>query len=147
MFDNLYKNIGEKIKGWAKWVFIIGAISSIIGALGMLFSAEDEWMLIVGLLALVVGPLVAWVSSWLLYAFGQITDDLHAMRNKECPSKKASGNNNVNIDEQSQDCESTHIDPIHQRKIARITELRKKGLRTEEMYQSAINNPNILDKF
>ena len=26
MFDNLYKNIGEKIKGWAKWVFIIEGI-------------------------------------------------------------------------------------------------------------------------
>ena len=126
MFDNLYKNIGEKIKGWAKWVFIIGAISSIIGALGILFSAEDVWMFIVGLLTLVVGPLVAWVSSWLLYAFGQITDDLHAMRTKDCPNNKATKNNNINTDEQPLECESTHIDPIHQYKIARITELRKK---------------------
>ena len=147
MFDNLYKNIGEKIKGWAKWVFIVGAISSIIGAIGMLFSAEDGWMLIVGVLTLVVGPLVAWVSSWLLYAFGQITDDLHAMRAKDCPNNKATNNNKINTDEQPLECESTHIDPIYQHKIARITELRNKGLISEEMYQSAINNPSILDKF
>ena len=145
MLDNLYNDIGKKIKSWAKWIFIIEAIGAIIA--GFVLMVEDEDLIGYGLLTLVCGPIVAWVGSWLLYAFGQITDDLHAMRNKECPSKKASGNNNVNIDEQSQACEPTHIDPIHQHKIARITELRKKGLITEEMYQSAINNPNILDKF
>ena len=145
MLDNLYTDIGKKIKNWAKWIFIIEAIVAIIA--GFVLMVEDKDLIGYGLLTLVCGPIVAWIGSWLLYAFGQITDDLHAMRNKECPSKKASGNNNVNIDEQSQDCESSHIDPIHKHKIARITELRNKGLISAEMYQNAINDPNILDKF
>ena len=74
MVDSWYTDIGKKIKGWARWIFVIGAISSIIGALGMLFSAEDGWMFFVGLLALFIGPLLAWVSSWLLYAFGELVD-------------------------------------------------------------------------
>ena len=145
MLDNLYTDIGKKIKNWAKWIFIIEAIVAIIA--GFVLMVEDKDLIGYGLLTLVCGPIVAWIGSWLLYAFGQITDDLHAMRNKECPSKKASGNNNVNIDEQAQDCESSHIDPIHKHKIARITELRNIGLISEEMYQNAINDPNILDKF
>ncbi len=35
------------------------------------------------LLICVFGPIVACVSSWILYAFGQITEDVHTIRNKE----------------------------------------------------------------
>ncbi len=76
--DGLYIDIGKKIKGWAKWIFIVGAIVSVISAVGMLFAAEDGWMLFVGLLALVIGPLLAWVSSWILYAFGELVEKTSA---------------------------------------------------------------------
>ena len=36
----------------------------------------------IGFIVLICGPLVAWVSSWLLYAFGQLVDDTHVMRNQ-----------------------------------------------------------------
>ena len=76
MFDNLYKDIGEKIKAWAKWVFIIGAIASVIGAIVMMATAEDSWVLIVGVFDLIIGPIVSLVSSWLLYGFGEMLDTL-----------------------------------------------------------------------
>ena len=76
MLDNLYQDIGEKIKGWAKWVFIIGAIVSVISAVIILSTAEDLWVIIVGLLALFVGPIASWIFSWLLYGFGEIIDTL-----------------------------------------------------------------------
>ena len=71
-----YDNIGEKIKGWAKWVFIIGAISSAVAAIVLMASAEDAAVLIIGIIMLIVGPLVSWVSSWLLYGFGEVIDTL-----------------------------------------------------------------------
>ena len=79
MLDNLYDDIGAKIKNWAKWIFIIEAISAIIG--GIVLMANDAAF--IGFIALIGGPLVAWVSSWLLYAFGQLVEDVHAIRDKE----------------------------------------------------------------
>ena len=72
MLDNLYENIGGKIKNWAKWIFIIEAIGAIITGLVLLFTDED--LILYGLLTLVCGPIVAWVGSWLLYAFGELVD-------------------------------------------------------------------------
>ena len=54
-----YDDISEKIKGWAKWAFIIGAIVSVLGAIILMATAEDAWVIVVGLVALVVGPIVS----------------------------------------------------------------------------------------
>ena len=81
MLENLYENIGGKIKNWAKWIFIIEAIGAIITGLVLLFTDED--LILYGLLTLVCGPIVAWVGSWILYAFGELVEDVHAIRDKE----------------------------------------------------------------
>lgn len=84
MFENLYENIGGKIKNWAKWIFIVEALAAIITGVVFFFEAEsDEIYAVYGLLAVVFGPFVAWVSSWILYAFGQLVEDVHAIRDKE----------------------------------------------------------------
>ena len=72
MFDNLYKNIGGKIKSWAKWIFIVEAIGAIIT--GVVLMATDEDLIVYGLLTLVCGPIIAWVGSWILYAFGELVE-------------------------------------------------------------------------
>lgn len=79
MFEELYKNIGEKIKTWAIWIFIVEAIGSIIAGIVMM----GNYLEVSGILTLFIGPLVALVSSWILYAFGQLVEDVHAIRNKE----------------------------------------------------------------
>ncbi len=68
-----YDNIGGKIKGWAKWIFAVEAIAAVIG--GFVLMAQDEDMIFLGLLVVVVGPIVAWVSSWLLYGYGQLIEN------------------------------------------------------------------------
>ena len=149
MLDNLYSNIGSKIKNWAKWVFVVETIASVIGAVCMMASAEDSWMLIVGAIVLVVGPLIAWVSSWLLYGFGEIIVKLTAIERNTRSANAGKEESSVHTDGTSE--QQVHIltdeEKVRNQKIARIAELRKKGLITEEMYQTAINNPNILDKF
>ncbi len=72
MLDNLYENIGSKIKNWAKWMFIIEAIGAIIMGLVLLFTDED--LILYGFLTLVWGPIVAYVGSWILYAFGELVE-------------------------------------------------------------------------
>lgn len=76
--DSLYNNIGSKIKNWAKWVFIVEAVASVIGAIVMMAAAESAGAIATGLLALVVGPVIAWVSSWLLYGFGELIEKTSA---------------------------------------------------------------------
>jgi hypothetical protein len=72
MLDNLYENIGSKIKNWAKWIFVIEAIGAVITGLVLLFTDED--LILYGLLTLVCGPIVAFVGSWILYAFGELVE-------------------------------------------------------------------------
>ena len=78
MFENLYENVGAKIKGLAKWIFFLEALSAVISGIALLADGE-VWF---GLLTLVLGPVVALASSWLLYAFGQLTEDTHDMRSQ-----------------------------------------------------------------
>ena len=80
MFDNLYVDIGSKIKGMAKCTFIVEAIGSIIAGIALAFDQDFSCILIA-----IIGPIVAWVSSWILYAFGELVEDVHAMRNKIYP--------------------------------------------------------------
>lgn len=79
MIDNLYANIGGKIKGWAKWIFIIEAIGAIIGAFVMM--GNDDAL--TGMLLLIAGPFAALVSTWLLYAFGELVEDVHYLRKEK----------------------------------------------------------------
>lgn len=69
----MFDNIGGKIKSLAKTIFIIETIICIIGGLVMLTEGSDEAM-IYGVITIIVGPLTAWVSSWLLYGFGELIE-------------------------------------------------------------------------
>ena len=86
----MYENIGEKIKGLAKAMFIVEAIGAVIT--GIALPATDDDFILAGLLTLFCGPIVAWVSSWVLYAFGQFVEDTHAMRKKYYPMAEEQAN-------------------------------------------------------
>ncbi len=70
LLDGLYENIGEKIKSWAKWIFVLESVAAVIT--GLVFLFEDLDSLLIGLLIILAGPLVALVSTWLLYGFGEL---------------------------------------------------------------------------
>ena len=86
--DNLYGNIGRKVKGFAFASCIIEALGSIVTGIVFsfigIFDGEVEYVLY-GLLLTYLGPIVAWVGSWLLYAFGELveTNMLNEIHNAE----------------------------------------------------------------
>ena len=86
----MYDNIGGKIKGLAKTMFIVEAIGAVI--MGIVLLATDDDLIFAGLLTLFCGPIIAWVSSWVLYAFGELVEDIHAMRNKHYPIAEEQAN-------------------------------------------------------
>ena len=111
----MYDEIGKKIKRLAIATFIVEAIAAIITGIVLIMEYVD---LLIVLLVFILGPVVAWVSSWLLYGFGEIIDRLCAIdRNTR--------------DEVKSNAQTKYEDE----KISRLERLRKKNLISEDEYR------------
>ena len=115
----MYDNIGKKIKVLAKAVFIVEAICAIIG--GIITLITDEDLILFGILLLFLGPLVAWVSSWLLYGFGELIDKVGDIELNTHGMAKNSAQPKLSAE-----------------RIDTLNRLLSKGLITEEEYQKTI---------
>ena len=114
----MFDNIGGKIKGLAKVLFWLEAIASVI--VGLVLVEDTEGL---SLLLAIAGVLVAWVSSWFLYGFGEIIDKLCDIeRNTRGGERKSEAQSKVDYE-----------------RISKIEKLRSQGLITEEEYQQAIS--------
>ncbi len=69
----MFYNIGDKIKTLAKVMCWIGSIASII--IGIVLIVMDEDLILVGILIAAVGALLSWISSFVLYGFGQLIEN------------------------------------------------------------------------
>lgn len=74
MLDGLYGNIGGKIKCWAKWIFILGAVGISIFGLAIMLIGMSTSTFLTGTLIIAIGVFSSWISSWLLYAFGELVE-------------------------------------------------------------------------
>lgn len=70
----MYENIGAKIKGLATGIFAVGTIISIVYAIKSFDSGIE-------LLILLLGPLFAYISSWILFAFGELVENISTITN------------------------------------------------------------------
>ena len=68
----MYDNIGEKIKGLAKVIFILGAVLSFIA--GFILILSYLILIFAGLLICILGPIFSWILSCVLYGFGELID-------------------------------------------------------------------------
>ena len=154
-------NIGAKIKNLAKWscwitillIWIAAPIAFIV------LISEGSVFVLVPLIAALGAPVLVWVGSWAMYAFGEFIErtcdnedntrlilEMLTEDNDDSDYAPTEEADEDDFDEPQEDT-STYIKKEREQKIARITELRKKGLISEELYQKAINNPMVLDKF
>lgn len=78
----MYDRIGKKIMSLSQLVFWMEAIVSVIVGIILLLSSQT---VVFGIVIIFFGPLLAWIGSWILYAFGQIADDLHQLAGKQNP--------------------------------------------------------------
>ena len=70
----MFDNIGQKVKAFAKGVFVTEVIAAIISGIVMICSGEDE-LILWGIITIIAGPLIGWLSSFLIYAFGQLVEN------------------------------------------------------------------------
>lgn len=118
----MYNNIGGKIKILALVTAIVEAAGSVIAGIALM--AEDDDLIPVGLLLWFVGPLVAWISSWLLYGFGELIAKVTDIE------RNTRGNGAVKSQVQAKaDAE----------RVNQFERLRAQGLISEEDYQKAIS--------
>ena len=71
----MYENIGKKIKTLATVISVILIIGSVIGGIAVLVECEgDGDGAVIGWLVMLLGPLFAWLSGFMLYGFGELVD-------------------------------------------------------------------------
>ncbi len=75
----MYDNIGEKIKLLAKVSAILMTIGCIIGGIALI-ATMDGFFVFLGILVIVVGSLISWVSSWVLYGFGELVENSASLK-------------------------------------------------------------------
>ena len=70
-----YDNIGGKIKGFAKAIFIIYTVLTLLIGAAILITADEDRA--IGIFMILFGPLCSWLGSLVLYGFGEIIDILY----------------------------------------------------------------------
>ena len=80
----MFSNIGGKIKTLAKVLCWIGIVASVIGGITFDFiyisTTKMDGLnfvigIVAGLLIAMLGALISWVGSFVLYGFGQLVDN------------------------------------------------------------------------
>lgn len=66
----MFDNIGEKIKILAKILCWLGIIASVI--VGIVLMIKDESLTLIGILIAVIGSLLSWAGSSIMYGFGRL---------------------------------------------------------------------------
>ena len=118
----MYNNIGNKIKFLAKAALFGFEIAAVI--IGIVFMSSDSDLIALGLLMwFVIGPITSWVSSVLLYGFGELIDRACAIERNTRGGKR--------ISEAQEKADSERIN--------KLEKLRSQGLITEEEFQQAIS--------
>ncbi|MBE6690988.1 MAG: hypothetical protein E7590_06860 [Ruminococcaceae bacterium] len=80
----MYENIAAKIKLLAKIVFGLGALIGLVFAI-LLFAdvIVDEDLAFLGIIPLIFGPVFGWLSSLLVYGFGELIEKTTDIANKQ----------------------------------------------------------------
>lgn len=117
----MYDNIGKKIKGLAMATCFIGIMAAVI--YGLVLISLDEDFILFGILIMLIGSLVAWISSLCLYGFGELIE-------KTCAIELSTRNGAINSDSR----ENEKLERVN-----KIEKLRSQGLISEEEYRQAIS--------
>lgn len=80
----MFNNIGKKIKTLSVVICVLMILISLGGAGFLIFLGfdEDEIFFLFGIAALIVGPLLAWITSFFAYGFGELIDKTSSIDSK-----------------------------------------------------------------
>lgn len=116
----MFDNVGSKIKALASFFCWGGIIASIIG--GIILIGLDEDLIFAGIAVIVIGSLLSWISSFVLYGFGELVVNSAIIAGKE--GKIVVGGQSGN----------TVAPQNKSEKITALNNLKARGLISEEEY-------------
>ncbi len=102
----MFKNIGRKIKAFAKIVCWIGIILSLLAGIILIIAGingegvrtfidgsytymDSGVLVVVGVFVLILGPLFSWIGSFMVYGFGELVDNVQSIKNALVPEQNA----------------------------------------------------------
>ena len=93
-WKSLWSNVGKKLKIAVQAFFVLMVIGCIAG--GIVLIAEGsrydmDSLTIYGVVLILFGPIVFLIMLWGLYAFGQLVDDVAAIKSQLVPDDNAKG--------------------------------------------------------
>lgn len=121
----MFDNVGSKIKALASFFCWGGIIASVIGGIiigGIIVITLDEDLVWAGLAVIIIGSLLSWVSSFVLYGFGELVVNSAIIAGKE--GKIVVGGQSGN----------TVAPQNKSEKITALNNLKARGLISEEEY-------------
>lgn len=136
----MFNNIGSKIKGLASVICFGGIILCII--IGIVVAALDEYLLLAGFAIMILGALLSWVSSFVLYGFGELVENSAIIAGKETLNENEYKEYHASINDTTDRFVSSE-ESFKNNQDNRPLELQildsqlAKGLITQEIYDSA----------
>ncbi len=82
MFISAFKNIGRVIKIVAEVLFWVGIVASLIFGI-LVGTIEEDNTVFIGVLLMICGSISSWVTSLLVYGFGQLVENSDTLVQKE----------------------------------------------------------------
>lgn len=119
----MFDNIGKKIKALAQvvcWIGIIGGV--ILGLILLIAAGGRDSALTVAIIILIASPLVSWISSFVLYGYGELIDKTADIAEYTRKFSISTGNKTANNG-----------------KVDELKKLLAQGLITQEEYDSRIS--------
>ncbi len=80
----MYSNVGKKIMILAMVFGVVFLAAGLVGFVVLLALEIPAWLAFIALL----GGIITFMSSWLLYGFGQLVDDVHSLHIGPKPDEK-----------------------------------------------------------
>ena len=81
----MFKNIGKNIKKLARIYFWISTILVIVLGIVLIVVGANMWeggpIIALGVVTILVAPILAWLSTCLLYGFGELVDNSTVIKN------------------------------------------------------------------
>lgn len=83
----MFENVGNKIRMLAKVICVLGIIGSVIAGISMIaggsqisYYSNSNVLILPGLLVMILGSVVSWANALLLYTFGEMAENIAALR-------------------------------------------------------------------
>lgn len=101
----MFNNIGRKIKGLAKFICWVGIILSVLAGIVIILGGASSrsfesgyngerfaissagGSIVAGILVIVLGSILSWVGSFVLYGFGELVDNSKKVADRVSPKE------------------------------------------------------------